>query len=163
MNRYFLIVLGLFISISACKQDSPQGEALDPEGVIISDASAEEQAEAILENMEEKDEALDDIAQVENEVEVELEEVVVDEEKKAAEKKKILEEQLDNSPNKGKNCDDMLKEYEALVDKYLGGGGVSVLKELSEWTNDPLFNTCKNNPAYKDKFAAIEEKMNEEE
>lgn len=145
----------------ACKQDV-KSEPLDSEGVIQSDASTEEQAEAILENIEEQNAALEDIDQVENTVEVELEEVFVDEEKKAQEKKEILEAQLDKSPNKGKTCDDMLKEYEDLVNKYLNGGGVAALKELSSWSNDPLFNTCKKNPAYKDKFAAIEEKMEED-
>ena len=156
----FLITCFTFC-LMACKQDV-KSESLDPEGVIQSDASTEEQAEAILENMEVQDSALEQIAQVENMVDIELEEVIVDEAKKAQEKKEILEAQLDKSPNKGKTCDDMLKEYEDLVNKYLSGGGVAALKELSSWSNDPLFNTCKKNPAFKDKFAAIEEKMEED-
>lgn len=165
MKNYLLLLLSVAtISLaSSCKSDG-SGNTVeeDQDAIIQADASAEEQAEAILQHNESTTEALDDITQVENMVDVELKEVVVDEKKKAEEKKKILEEQLKKSPNKGKDCNDMLKEYEALVDKFLSGGGIKALNELSAWSNDPLFNTCKKDPNYKDKFKAIENKMEEE-
>jgi hypothetical protein len=163
MKRSFLLFLAISsLSLyTSCKSDSNVNTE-DSDNVIQSDASPEEQAEAILQQKENASEELNDVTQVENIVDVELEEVVVDKEKQAAEKKKILEEQLKQSPNKGKDCDDILKEYEELVNKFLGGGGAKALKELSAWSNDPLYNTCKKDPKYKDRFTAIENKMEED-
>lgn len=164
MKNYIFLVLSFSMLIlnCSCKSDTNNTEDEDPNAIIQADASASEQAEAIMQQKENSAEALDEFTQVENIVDVKLEEVIVDEEKKAEEQKKILEEQLKKSPNKGKNCEDILKEYEDLVNKFLKGGGVKVLNELSLWTNDPLYNTCKKDPKYRDKFIAIENKMEEE-
>lgn len=163
MTKYFflLISVSMMTLLPSCKSDS-NTSIEDDDAIIQSDASPEEQAEAILQQKENETESLDSITQVENLVEVELEEVYVDKEKKAAEKKKILEEQLKKSPNKGKNCEDILKEYEELVNKFLQGGGANALSELAAWSNDPVFNTCKKDPNFKDRFMAIENKLEED-
>ncbi len=72
----------------------------------------------------------------------------------------VLKEQLMESPNLGKDCESILKEYSELVDKYIGGQDTdAVLKKLEGWANDPIFNKCKKSDEYKDRFFDLEEKM----
>ncbi|GLR16662.1 hypothetical protein GCM10007940_12770 [Portibacter lacus] len=146
--------MGTFIS---CKSDKA--------GVTeISEENVEDLAEDFLEEELSMDEELlevaDEAGTVTNEVEVELDEVVVDKEKELAEKKAILKEQLKESPNLGKDCESIIKEYGTLVDKYLSGEDKeSVIKKLAAWANDPIFNKCKKSAEYKDRFFDLEEKM----
>ena len=150
------IVLGLF----ACKSDS----SVDPED--ISEEAVEEMVDDMIEEQMAEIEVPEDADEetkastVANEVEFEMEEVKIDVEKKKAQKREILKEQYKDSPNLGKDCDSIMKDYEALVGKYLKQEDVEgVLKQLAIWANDPIFNKCKKDPAYKDKFFELEEKM----
>ena len=156
----FSIALFMVLSLFACKSDnSADTEDISDETVeaMVDDIIEEQMAEIELaENADEQTKA----STVANEVEFELEEVKIDVEKKKAQKKEILSEQYKDSPNRGKDCDRIMKDYEALVNKYLKQEDVEgVLKELGTWANDPIYNRCKKDPAYKDKFYELEEKM----
>ena len=84
-------------------------------------------------------------------------------EKHQEERKKIIAEQMEQSVNKGKDCDQVLKDYKALVDKILKDGITKHLEELNKWNNDPLYNACKKLDKYKPLFKELEDKMNEDE
>lgn len=157
-NIYFIfsiIILG-FIS---CNSDGASSGEVTEEAVeelaedFIEKQLAEAEAEALA-NMDEE-------TGVTNEVEVDMEEVSVDVAAKKEQKKEILKEQLKESPNLGKDCESILKEYETLVNQFIKGENVEgVIAQLTKWANDPLFNNCKKNAEYKDRFYDLEEKMN---
>lgn len=52
---------------------------------------------------------------------------------------------VEASINKGKDCDAILKAYEALIQKIAKEPTPALGQELSQWTNDPLYNECYNN------------------
>lgn len=158
MKKQFLFfVLVLCLGLIACGSDKTAKETVTEEDV---EDIAEDFLEKQLAEAEASVEATVEEETVANEVEFELEEVTVDKEAVLAQKKEILKEQLKASPNLGKDCDSIIKEYEELVAQYLKGENEgAVLTKLAEWANDPLFNNCKKNPDYKDKFFELEEKM----
>ncbi|WP_235299141.1 hypothetical protein [Portibacter marinus] len=154
ITKFFLLVL-LFAS---CKTDQTQSND------EITEEKVEDLAEDLLaEELADVDGFESESAQgggVGNEVEVKLEEVSVDQEKLIEQKREILKEQLKESPNLGKDCESILKEYAELVDKYVSGEDKdAVIKRLAEWANDPIYNKCKKDDAYKDRFYQLEEKM----
>lgn len=156
-NLIFYSLLFASCLLISCKGDKVVAEEITEENVedIAADLLEQELAMA-----EELDEDIPEDGAVSNEVEVEMEEVTIDKEKQREEKKAILKEQLKESPNLGKDCESILKEYEELVEKYVSGADkTAVLKKLEGWANDPIFNKCKKNPEYKDRFYDLEEKM----
>lgn len=146
-SLFFLIFL-FSMSIISCKSDSSgEMDAAEVE-TMVDDLLEEQMAEMAVSN------------EVENEVEVPLEEVSVDQKKVLEQKKEILKEQLKESPNLGKDCESILKEYSEMVDQYLKEENVdAILSKLAEWANDPIFNRCKKSAEYKDKFFDLEERM----
>jgi hypothetical protein len=152
----YIFVLAV-LSVSACKSDGSSSGEMSEENVedIAANILEEELAMA-----EELDNEIDKEGAVSNEVEVEMEEVKVDKEKEIEVKKAILKEQLKESPNLGKDCESILKEYSDLVDSYISGKDKdAVIKKLEGWANDPIFNKCKKSEEYKDRFFDLEEKM----
>ena len=153
-NLIFYIFLVTILAVGGCKGDAASAEELSEENVEDIAADILEQELAMAEEVTEEE------GGVSNEVEVEMEEVTVDKEKAREVKKAILKEQLMESPNLGKDCESILKEYSELVDKYIGGQDTdAVLKKLEGWANDPIFNKCKKSDEYKDRFFDLEEKM----
>lgn len=163
MKNLYLI-LGLFIIVGAtsCKSDNASTEEMTEE---VKEEAAEELAEDFVAKQLAEAEAaalaaMDENTGVKNEVEVKLEEVDVDKEAVIEQKKEILKEQLKESPNLGKDCESILKDYEKLVTQYVNGENEEgVLAQLAKWANDPVFNNCKKNAEYKDRFFELEEKM----
>lgn len=157
MRNYILTLfaVSIFALISCNSDKSSSVEEMTEENVeeMAEDLLAQEMAAL-------EEEASSDEEAVTNEVEVALDEVDVDEEAALEQKKEIKKEQLKASPNLGKDCESLLKEYEVMVDKYLKGEDKDgVLKQMAIWANDPIFNRCKKDDAFKDKFFELEEKM----
>lgn len=73
----------------------------------------------------------------------------------------IVSEQVEKSVNKGKSCDQILEEYEKIILKFVESKDDAVLDPLTKWSNDPFFNACKKNKAFKKKIDALDEKMSE--
>jgi hypothetical protein len=156
-NFIFYIFIVTILSLGGCKSDGSASGEMTEENVEDIAADILEQELAMAEELEEE---TDEAGTVSNEVEVEMEEVTVDKEKEREVKKAILKEQLKESPNLGKDCESILKEYSELVDKYISGKDKDVvLKKLEGWANDPIFNKCKKSDEYKDRFFDLEEKM----
>ncbi len=154
-----LLLLAFFTSLIlfSCKSDSVPAEEVTEEDVekVAEDLIAEQLAQAEAEAA-----ALAEEETVANEVEVEMDEVNVDQAAKIEEKKEILKEQLKESPNLGKDCESLLKEYGELVDQYVKGENQdAVLAQLAKWSNDVIFNKCRKNPDYADKFYELEDRM----
>ncbi len=146
----FFCFLILIIGFSNCKSDKPSDASVED---IAEDYIAQQLAEA------EAEAAMTEGA-VGNEVEVDMKSVTVDQAKVIEQKKEILKEQLKESPNLGKDCESILEEYGKLVDQFVKGTDKDeVMKKLIEWANDPIFNKCKKNPEYKEKFYILESKM----
>lgn len=145
-----LILLFSFILYNCNSDSSNKANSVPEEEVenLVDDLLEEQMAE------------MEGEPQVENEVEVDMTEVDVDQAAIMEQKKEILKEQLKESPNLGKDCEDILKEYATLVDQFLKGENEEgVLNRLAEWANDPIFNRCKKSEEYKDRFFKLEEKM----
>ncbi len=162
-NCILLFALIATLSLGACKGDNASAETEEMTEEVIEEKVESMAEEILVEELEIEDEVEENVSEegaVANEVEVELEEVVVDKEKQREEKRAILKEQLKESPNLGKDCESILKDYTALVEKYISGVDQdAVVKQLAEWANDPLYNKCKKDPAYSDQFYDLEEKM----
>lgn len=162
-----LLFLLLFIPALAFFSCASGGsdEAKDVSEQTVDELAEQLVNETPVENIETGEEAeQSNEPTIESEVEVELEEVVRDEKAEMEQKMEIKKEQLKSSPNLGKSCDDILKDYEDLVDKFLKDPtNETILKQFADWANDPLFNKCKSDPAYADKFIAAEDKMYGEE
>jgi hypothetical protein len=79
--------------------------------------------------------------------------------------KKIIAEKVDDSINKGKTCESMIVEYEALIKKVVANKkDKSAIKELSEWTKDILHAQClKTNEKYRLRKEKLDEQMVDEE
>ncbi len=65
---------------------------------------------------------------------------------------KIKEEQVKASPNKEKTCEDILEEYKTTVNKFLESNDVKYIQIISSWSNDVVFNQCKNDSELKAEF-----------
>lgn len=152
------VLCTIFLINTSCKSDATSSTE------EISEEKVEDMAEDLLEEelamVEELEATEEPEGTVANEVEVELEEVKVDREKELAQKREILKEQLKESPNLGKDCESILKEYSDLVDKYVSGEDKdAVIAQLAKWANDPIYNKCKKDDVYKDRFFELEERM----
>jgi len=162
-NLFVYALIFSMFSFVSCGGDQ-SASATEEVSAEVTEEKVEDLAADILEQElameEEVEEAVSDDGAVANEVEVEMEEVTIDIEKQKEQKKAILKEQLKESPNLGKDCESILKEYTDLVDKYISGADKdAVLKKLQGWANDPIFNKCKKSSEYKDRFFDLEEKM----
>lgn len=79
--------------------------------------------------------------------------------------KKIIAEKVEDSINKGKTCESMIVEYDALIKKVVANKkDKSAIKELSEWTKDILHAQClKTDEKYRLRKEKLDEQLVDEE
>ncbi len=169
---YSILIAGLTL-LTSCTADSDSSDKVPDNTAITEEKLAtmgEEEVMAAAEKAEEKSKVMEAVAEEVVEEKVVAEELTnkieVDEteiKKAAAEAQKkreqVVNKQLASSPLKDKDCGQIFSDYEAIVKKYLSTGEESILDPLSSWANDPIFNACKKDEAFKKKFEALEEEM----
>lgn len=84
-----------------------------------------------------------------------------DKKKEADLKKKIAEEKVNNSTNKGSSCDNILKKYEELANKFLSSNDMKLLVEMNKQTNDVFFAQCRKDATFEKNLAAINKKVDD--
>ena len=153
---FFSILLSFALILSSCTNDKTTNhegndEALETEDIldVLTNPTGQDSTSTLNENVQNSS----DLSEEEKMKAKQHEE----------ERKKIIADQMKESPNKGKDCDAVLKDYEKLVNNILKDGFSKHLEEMNKWNNDPLYNACKKLEQYKAKFEALNEKMNEDE
>ena len=81
----------------------------------------------------------------------------------AREIEKIKVEQINISPNKEKTCGVLLEEYKETIKKFLENEDEKYMVIIGSWTNDVIFNQCKNDSALKAEFDKWEGILNSDE
>lgn len=156
----------MFICFS-CKNNSESSETADGEiSMTKSVVETEEDIDNMVEEEMKKMEVVEKVdTTVKNKVLTKLDDI--SEEKKAEMKQvkqEALKKNLESSPNKGKSCDDILVEYDKLVDNFLASPtDQSVVLKMVNIKNDPIFSGCKDNKAFLTRLNEIEAKMDEDE
>ena len=155
MKNYFLAIFLIIFVLCACKTDpTDDGEAPSVEELVEELMTPEQDSNSIL--------VVVQPAEITG-LELKLKKVEVDpkEQKRKEEKKKeILTDLIKDSPNIKKTCSEVLEEYEKIVKEYLAAKDKdAVLDKLIKWSNDPIYNNCKKQSAYKARFDQLEDEM----
>lgn len=70
----------------------------------------------------------------------------------------LIGDRIKASFNKGKTCEDMFTEYEALIKAYISSEDDKVGIQIAEWIKDPLHLNCyKSNQEYKTKVDKLDD------
>lgn len=88
--------------------------------------------------------------------------LIAEEKKHKEERKKIIDEQLKESKVAKEfkdDCEAIFEKYSKTVNKYISTQDESILDDIIHFINDPVFESCRKNEDYKDKFDAIDAKM----
>lgn len=77
------------------------------------------------------------------------------------EAEKLAEENIAKSENKGKSCDEIIKELDALIVEIIKDKtNKELMTQLAKWNTDVLHNNCRKDPAYEASFLEIISKLN---
>ncbi len=160
-----LITFSLLFSLHSCQEESKSQNTSQIEATVV---------EEIIKDTEEIVEPETEIIEKAVKVEVSEEDPDIIEVKEAAplppaketpieEIKKIKDIQKQASPNKEKTCEDLLKEYKNTINKFLENQDLKYMETISDWTNDVIFNQCKNDSELKAEFDKWEGILNGDE
>ena len=167
MKNLSLLFLLLSLAMVACKSDSQSDTSgSDSDGMIednseieLKEEEKEELVKALVEEVEE--EPVVEEVELTNLKDFDAEGAKQKAQEAKEARKEIVSEQIEKSVNKGKDCAQIAKEYEAVVNKFIETQDDSALDPLMEWANDPVFNACKKDAEFKKKIDALDAKMAE--
>ncbi len=112
--------------------------------------------------VESKKEVIDEVAKVEDKVDIKLKGKSEEQKKKEAELKlESTKEIIDKSLNKGKSCEQILEEQRKMVADFASSGDKKIILEMSKKQNDPFFQECLGQESFQAEIDALADKLNE--
>ena len=112
--------------------------------------------------VESKKEEVDEVAKVENKVDVKLKGKSEEQKQKEAQMKlEATKEIIDSSPNKGMSCDQILEEQRKFVDDFAKSGDKKIILEMAKKQNDPFFKECLGQESFQTEIDALSDKLGE--
>jgi len=75
------------------------------------------------------------------------------------EKKEETIKAIKNSPNKGKECDQLLLDLEKIIEEYLDDPSAETGAKLGAWSQDKIHNDCRKNEDYETRFNELMTKL----
>ena len=83
---------------------------------------------------------------------------------KSEESTRLAKEKVAKSKNSGKTCNELIKEFDLLVNKLVSNPNETVIAEFSKFIADPFHLNCKKiNAKYKEEISKIEERLEDED
>lgn len=182
--RIQLLFFVLALLAFGCKSDSnsTNGSVTDTAPVDMSkleasmESMADEEVEVVKEMdevidqnalakkmiVESKKEEVDEVAKVEDKVDVELKGKTEDQKKKEAQLKlESTKEIIDASLNKGKSCEQILAEQSKFVADFEASGDKKIILEMAKKQNDPFFKECLSQESFQAEIDKLDEKLGE--
>lgn len=159
------ILFLLFISFISCGSESTTNKGND---AVANVEEVEEVLENILPSYE--DEAVEGDSKVVAEAK-EVKQTVDNKTKyqvkpaeKSEESTRLAKEKVAKSKNSGKTCDQLITEFDALVNNLVSNPSESVVADFSKFIADPFHLNCKKiDEKYKIEIAKIEERLEDDD
>lgn len=151
----FFIPISLCLLIMACANemvnDKPKSTNDETERIELSESNSED-----FSNAENNQRSL-------KEIDIKKELTPKPAKVKAAieEAEKLAEENIAKSENKGKSCNEIIKEFEVLISKIINDkSNQELMTQLAKWNTDVLHNKCRKDPEYEASFLKIISRLN---
>lgn len=112
--------------------------------------------------VESKKEEVDEVAKVEDKVDVKLKGKSEEQKKKEAQLKlESTKEIIDSSLNKGKSCEQILEEQTKFVDEFEKSGDKKIILEMAKKQNDPFFKECLSQETFQAEIDKLDTRLGE--
>lgn len=173
---FLFLILGILI-FTGCKSDKTSDssdlpkeeinmddididENEDIELEVDMDKAIEEEALAKKMLVESKKKEVDEIAKVEDRNETKLEGKSQEQiEKEEKLKKEATKELIEGSVNRGKTCEQILKEQTKMVDDYATSKDIQIILQMEKSQNDAFFIECRKAPGFQDKIDELTDRI----
>jgi len=135
-----------FVLFFSCTQEKKE---------IVNDEIIEAESSSVYENLISEADNL-------NEEKEENVLIVAEQNKQVEERKEIIKEQLEKSKVVEEfkdDCEAIFNKYSETINRYVETNDETVLDEILHFINDPVFEGCRKNEKFKDKFDALDEKI----
>jgi len=163
--RHFILLTLIFVFLIGCNSDSSSNKTLD------AGANVEETQEVLNNILPSYEEDSKDSKTSNENSSKEVKQTIDNKTKyevKPAEKSKesirLANEKVAKSENSGKSCDELVSQFDKLVNTLTTNPSEAVVAEFSKFIADPFHLNCKKmNEKYKEEIAKIEERLEDED